>query len=149
MICIRGLRRGASVLREHAEDLSWVGISCDPLIPAGFIRSMKRDDHSRYKPLFRQAFAEETVDACAGYFRQEACKAVDDLRVEVTRDPGRSMDLRVMAGLVTVRSYARLFLGVLSETEHCAFVERILSSPARSTCRDSTALTSCATRRWL
>ena len=129
MICIRGLRRGASVLREHAEDLSWVGISCDPLIPAGFIRSMKRDDHSRYKPLFRQAFAEETVDACAGYFRQEACKAVDDLRVEVTRDPGRSVDPRVMAGLVTVRSYARLFLGVLSETEHCAFVERMLLEP--------------------
>src|SRR4029077_18628851 len=91
MICVRGLRRGASVLGEHAEDLSWVGISVDPLIPAGFIRSMKPDDHSRYKPLFRQAFAKETVDACAGYFRQEARKAVDDVRVEVTCDPGRSV----------------------------------------------------------
>ena len=129
MVCVGGLRRGATVLRGHSADLCWVGNSFDSLIPAGFIRSMTPADHARYKPLFRHAFAEEAVVACTPHFHVEARAAVAGLAREAARDPGKPLDPRPMLGRITVRSYARLFLGVLPDTRDCALVESMLLEP--------------------
>ena len=129
MVCVRGLRRGATVLREHSADLCWVGNSFDSLIPAGFIRSMAPADHARYKPLFRQAFADETVMVCTPHFHEEARTAVAGLAAEAARDPERPLDPRPMVGSVTVRSYARLFLGVLPDTKDRTLIEAMLLEP--------------------
>lgn len=129
MVCVHGLRRGATVLREHSADLTGFGMGFDSFIPAGFIRSMAPDDHARYKPLFRRAFGEEAVLVCKPFFREEARSAIARLAAEATRDPGRGLDPRPMLGGITVRSFARLFLGVLPHTEDCARVESMLIEP--------------------
>lgn len=129
VVCVRGLRRGATVLREHSADVCWVGNSFDSLIPAGFIRSMSPVDHARYKPIFRQAFAEEAVGECTPHFREVARAAVAELASDAARDPGRPVDPRPMLGRITVRSYARLFFGVQPDTGDCDLVESALLEP--------------------
>jgi cytochrome P450 len=129
MVCVRGLRRGASVLREHSADLAPSGMGFDPLIPGRFIRSMEPTDHARYKALFRRAFSQESVSACGPYFRQEARAAVAQLAAEAQRDPDLHLDPRPMIGRATVRSNARLFFGVLADSPELALVETMMLEP--------------------
>jgi retinoid hydroxylase len=127
-VCVYGLRRGAAALAEHSVDLTWVG-GFDALIPGGFIRSMAQADHAHYKELFRRAFADDVVTACNQHFHEEARRALADLAAEGARDPEKRLDPRPTLGRIVVRSYGRLFLGVLPDTDESALVENLLEEP--------------------
>jgi cytochrome P450 len=129
MVCLRGLRRGATVLREHSADIAWGGMGFDPLIPAGFIRSMTPEDHAHYKAILRRAYADEAVEACGEQFSHEARRAIAELAAVAEHEPNSRLDPRPTLGRITVRSYARLFLGVIPGSDECELLENLLLDP--------------------
>lgn len=129
VVCVDGLRRGAAVLSEHASELEWVGMTFDELIPAGFLRTMTPGDHAHYKAILRGAFADDVVTACTPDFDGFARAEVTRLAAAPQHSPGDAVDPRPALGRMSVRSFARLFLGLSPGADDLALVEPYYREP--------------------
>ncbi len=62
-VCVVGLRRGLSVLRDNEQRLGPISISFEPMIPRKLLRHMAPDDHLYYRRLFQRAMRNDVVDS--------------------------------------------------------------------------------------
>jgi cytochrome P450 len=109
LVCVHGLRRAADLLREKGPALGPVGISFDPLIPAGFLRNMQPSDHGRYKPLFERALPDELVAARLPDFDRAVREALKSL---ATASAPNAVDPLPYLLRATVTAFAPLLLGI-------------------------------------
>ena len=109
LVCVHGLRRSADLLRERGEALGPVGISFDPLIPAGFLRNMQPSDHRQYKSLFERALPDELVAARLEDFDRAAREALKSLAIA---SGPHGVDPRPYLLRLTVAAFAPLLLGI-------------------------------------
>jgi cytochrome P450 len=123
VVCVGGLDRGATLLRNEDERLEWLGMSFDPLIPAGFIRSMRPEDHRRYRRIFGSAFSERVIAACGPFLEERARSTLGEWPSGIAFDPRPSL------ARFTLSSFARLFLGVEPETDEHAVIEKLYLEP--------------------
>jgi cytochrome P450 len=123
VVCVGGLDRGATVLRDQGDRLEWLGMGFDPLIPAGFIRSMRPDDHRRYRRIFGSAINERVIAACIPSVAESARSALENWPSGVAVDPRPSL------ARFTLTSFARLFLGVRPGTDEHALIEKLYLQP--------------------
>jgi cytochrome P450 len=124
VVCIAGLERGASLLREHAAALEWVGMTFDPLIPAGFIRSMRPEDHRRYRRVLGAAFTDRVVEAREPFFATTARTMLASIAGE-----GPRADARPALARYTLTSLANAFFGVVPDTPEHALIEQLYLPP--------------------
>ena len=124
VVCVSGLERGAAVLRDQDRRLEWLGMSFDPLIPAGFIRSMRPDDHRRYRKILGSAFTDRALEGCVPFFAQTARAVLSD-----GCSGGAAIDPRPLLARFTLTSFARVLFGIVPETEEHASIEKLYLEP--------------------
>jgi cytochrome P450 len=123
VVCVGGLDRGATLLRNGDDRLEWLGMSFDPLIPAGFLRSMRPDDHRRYRRIFASAFSERVIAARTPFLEDTASSTLREW------PSGSAFDPRPSLARYTLSSFACLFLGVRPETDEHALIEKLYLEP--------------------
>jgi len=123
VVLVHGLSRGSALLREHRDNLKWVGMSFDSLIPARFIRSMSPDDHRHYGRIFRAAFADAVVEECRPEF--EAIARAELVRLAGDARDGKGLDVRPALRRYALTSLSRLFFGIQPGSDELAAIERL------------------------
>lgn len=58
-VCVIGLALGRKLLREHGESMTPVTIDVEAMVPAGFMRQMSGETHSKYRTSLARAIARE------------------------------------------------------------------------------------------
>jgi cytochrome P450 len=124
VVCVSGLERGAALLRDHEGQLEWLGMGFDPLIPAGFIRSMRPDDHRRYRKILASGLTDRAVESSVPFFAATARAMFRE-----GWNAGTPVDPRPALARFTLTSLARLFLGVVPDTEEHAVIETLYIEP--------------------
>jgi cytochrome P450 len=124
VVCISGLERGRALLRAHRDRLEWLGHTFDELIPARFIRSMSAADHRHYRRVLGVAFTDRPLEASSTLFAASARSALHELAAV-----GGPVDPRPALARFTLTAFARLFFGVLPETEQHATIASLYLEP--------------------
>jgi cytochrome P450 len=109
LVCVHGLRRAAEILRGQSSALGPVGISFNPVIPAGFLRNMRPEDHRRYKPLFERALPDELVAARLPDFDRAVRNALQSLAAASVPN---GVDPRPYLLRASLTAFAPLLVGV-------------------------------------
>jgi len=82
-VCIVGFDRARHLLALHGRALAQLTIDITPLVPAGFLRGMPREEHDAYRKLILTAMRNELAVGCASSLR-------DLIRLELTTLAHRS-----------------------------------------------------------
>jgi cytochrome P450 len=78
-VCIVGFDRARQLLALHGRALAQLTIDITPLVPAGFLRSMPRDEHDAYRKLILAAMRSELAAGCAPSLRALVRSELSDL----------------------------------------------------------------------
>jgi cytochrome P450 len=77
-VCVVGFDRARRVLAIHGQALAQLTIDITPLVPKGFLRGMRRDDHHDYRALIVGAMRHDLASGCEAELR-------DLIRLELTQ----------------------------------------------------------------
>ncbi len=83
-VAIVGLDRIGEFLQSHSPDLSSPPAPFNAIVPGGFVRYMRGDEHLDTAVMLRSAMNRAVVEECAGSVRAEARIAIG----EIASDPG-------------------------------------------------------------
>jgi cytochrome P450 len=122
-LCMKDIPRWAKLVREHDERLGPVENVFDPLIPAGFLRSMSPSDHRVYQKVFQQAFSDDVVEACRPHFADCVRAGLGEMAIASGRTT-RGIDPRPSLRRLTEAAFIRLFFGLLPGTDDYEFFRR-------------------------
>jgi cytochrome P450 len=116
-VCVVGLPLGLSALRENEARLGPTGLSFDSLIPRKLLRSMSREDHLAYRPLFQAAIHDDVVDACRRELDAIVATGLAELAEASVSAAGRGVWPRDHLESIVADAFVRLFLGLAPRSE--------------------------------
>jgi len=115
MVCVMGPGEGVDLFEQHADKLASPAVRFSSFIPKGYIRYMRRGDHSRYKPIFRAVFNRKVLQDCSMDFRATVTTELSRMAGASRAEPGGIHPSPFISD-VTFRCMLRLFIGLSSDS---------------------------------